>query len=509
MEARKGSEHEPLLLAPGDAAAPGPGLEARKRVLRLRWRLGVVYMLSMGVCGIVLVALGSTLEALSARCGASATEMGSVFVARGVGAIAGALASGGIYAPSRSGNDAMAAALAALAALLLALPYVLSAAALHLAFVGLGFCTAVTDTGCQIMTRRLHGVDAGPWLGANTVVFGLAGALVPLVALATGGGLTAQYGIISAIALLVAGALTLTPRPDDPHVAALLPPRLEQQSHEKEGAEAREPGAAGQARATGVAGVVERAVSAAAAAGPVGRFCARHASELVTAAMVFWLVGGKVAATAYLEDYVSATAVVHVRRAPAALMVLWLAITAARLVGLHDQIALRHITPRSDGTERLYAHLSAWLLAGAVGPLLVLLRPRAPWAFWLGFTLYGLGNGPCVGYCYDLTNRLTAASETGMAVIMCGLNFGASLVPYVTALLWDRTRAGPFAMPIVALVSMFLPIPLLHVTRVVAPSDLGYSFSLDGGAHACCGLEGGTPAPAVGLSVPAACAAHV
>ena len=54
----------------------------------------------------------------------------------------------------------------------------------------------------------------------------------------------------------------------------------------------------------------------AAAAGPVGRFCARHASELVTAAMVFWLVGGKVAATAYLEDYVSATAVVHVRRAP-------------------------------------------------------------------------------------------------------------------------------------------------------------------------------------------------
>ena len=95
-----------------------------------------------------------------------------------------------------------------------------------------------------------------------------------------------------------------------------------------------------------------------------------------------------------------------------------------------------------------------------------------------------------------------------MAVIMCGLNFGASLVPYCTALLWDRTRAGPFAMPIVALVSMFLPIPLLHVTRVVAPSNLGYSFSLDGGAHACCGLEGGKPAPAV-RSDPAACTAHV
>ena len=65
MEGGKGSEHEPLLLAPrGDpAAAAGPGLEARKRVLRLRWRLGVAYMLSMGVCGIT--------QLISPLCGAT------------------------------------------------------------------------------------------------------------------------------------------------------------------------------------------------------------------------------------------------------------------------------------------------------------------------------------------------------------------------------------------------------------------------------------------------------
>jgi len=37
------------------------------------------------------------------------------------------------------------------------------------------------DTGCQIMTRKMHGKFAGPWLGANAAAFGLAGAAVPLV----------------------------------------------------------------------------------------------------------------------------------------------------------------------------------------------------------------------------------------------------------------------------------------------------------------------------------------
>jgi hypothetical protein len=54
---------------------------------------------------------------------------------------------------------------------------------LHVLFAGLGFGTSVTDTGCQIMTRKAHGKHAGPWLGSNTVTFGIAGALVSSEAL--------------------------------------------------------------------------------------------------------------------------------------------------------------------------------------------------------------------------------------------------------------------------------------------------------------------------------------
>jgi hypothetical protein len=60
----------------------------------------------------------------------------------------------------------------------------------------------VTDTGCQIMTRKAHGRNAGPWLGANTVTFGIAGALVPLMELFTSS-LIVQFSILASVSFLL------------------------------------------------------------------------------------------------------------------------------------------------------------------------------------------------------------------------------------------------------------------------------------------------------------------
>ena len=83
----------------------------------------------------------------------------------------------------------------------------------------------------------------------------------------------------------------------------------------------------------------------------------------------------------------------------------------------------------------------------------------------MAIILYGFGNGPCVGYCYDLNNRLTVPSETGMSIVMFGLNFGASLVPYCATLVWDDTALSYYALPCTVLLSMFLPLPLLYSTQ--------------------------------------------
>ena len=41
---------------------------------------------------------------------------------------------------------------------LLCMPFVSSVAVLHVAWFSLGLCAATLDTGCQVMTRKAHGV---------------------------------------------------------------------------------------------------------------------------------------------------------------------------------------------------------------------------------------------------------------------------------------------------------------------------------------------------------------
>lgn len=135
-----------------------------------------------------------------------------MFIARGVGAVLGAVVSSKLYLWIR-GNTVMSATLLLLTAVLMYMPFITSVISLHSAFFVLGLCTAITDTGCQIMTRKLHGSKAGPWLGANTVVFGISGALVPLIGYMTGS-LFVQYVILSAVSCGTAAFLIVLPAPE-------------------------------------------------------------------------------------------------------------------------------------------------------------------------------------------------------------------------------------------------------------------------------------------------------
>mmetsp|Transcript_23037 Transcript_23037/g.28711 ORF Transcript_23037/g.28711 Transcript_23037/m.28711 type:complete len:365 (-) Transcript_23037:572-1666(-) len=303
--------------------------------LRLWW--GTNYASAMGVCGIVLVALGSSLSSLAADCGTTSTRVGTVFIARGIGAIIGAMSSARLYSPQRPGNLVMVFILVILAGILLYMPFVTDIWVLHLTWFFLGMCTATLDTGCQIMSRKVHGVHAGPWLGANTVCFAIAGALVPLIELITGK-LFAQYATLATISILNAAALYAAPHPESPEIRDQLPPRV------TIGADGKRASASGK------------------------RSLWDYKLEFVFGATVFWLIGGKVDTTSYVTTYVKSTAIVSNRDASVSLLVLWIAITVGRLVGLQDQINLK-----KRATSAIYIHLCLWLITGTLGMLLVVL----------------------------------------------------------------------------------------------------------------------------------------
>ena len=124
-----------------------------------------------------------------------------------VGVVIGAISSASLYKPPRRGNEVLVAVMLALAGVLLSVPFVRSVWLLHVTWFGLGLCTATLDTGCQIMTRKVHGLFAGPWLALNTMMFAAAGIVTPLVALATHNNVFAQYLVVASCSIIGAIAL--------------------------------------------------------------------------------------------------------------------------------------------------------------------------------------------------------------------------------------------------------------------------------------------------------------
>jgi len=394
----------------------------------------------MGVCGTVLVALGSTLEELAENVGYDATAVGTVFIARGAGAVLGAILSAKFYRWIQ-GNYVMTLSLSSISFLLCTLPFNKSYNWLHIYFFFLGLGTSITDTGCQIMTRKLHGKKAGPWLGANTVAFGISGAFVPLVEIITRS-LTMQYYIISAVVLAVTCVIFFGKSPESRSQTSTPPPPSTQRAEttiaevsSKDGGNSSEGG------------------------GFPARKAPHYYVEMIVSVMVFWLIGGKVTLTAYLDTYVDDTGIIEESHEPTLVLVLWIAITLGRLAGVQDQ---RFLTNKT-----LPNHLSVLLIGGFLSMLLIIWFPNNPQALWIGIAFYGLFNGPCVGYCYDYLNRLTIPSEKSMSIVMFGLNFGASLVPYITTLFWTM-GGGEISLMVVTFLSMFVPLPLLHITRFVS-----------------------------------------
>lgn len=141
-----------------------------------------------------------------------ASQIGAVFLTRGVGASIGNLISAKLYTWVR-GKIAVSVTLFLLAVSLIWMPLARDVGTLHLNFLAIGFLTAIVDTGCQLMTRRLYGSAAGPWLGANTVAFGLCGAISPLIGWLTGS-LVVEYSILAAVTFIIGFVLVVLPRPD-------------------------------------------------------------------------------------------------------------------------------------------------------------------------------------------------------------------------------------------------------------------------------------------------------
>ena len=178
---------------------------------------------------------------------------------------------------------------------------------------------------------------------------------------------------------------------------------------------------------------------------------------MAISALCFSVIGGQVSVTAYLESYVEQTGVIPPANKNQALLCFFIFVTLGRAFGIYLQ---------SFNNAPLPTFVLTTAAVGSTAAVILLLFQHSIMVFWVALPLWGFCNGPLLGFSYDLNNRLTLPTEKSMSLVMFGLNLGASVVPYVSSLLW-RSWFGPSILLYVIFLSLAIPIPLvLAATRL-------------------------------------------
>ncbi|CAN0395476.1 unnamed protein product, partial [Ectocarpus sp. 12 AP-2014] len=258
------------------------------------------------------------------------------------------------------GNTVLSVGLVLLSAILLYFPFLSSVFTLHLAFFVQGLVVNVLMTGCQIMTRKVHGDKCNLWTGANVVSLGLSSALFPVVAYLDDS-LFDQYAILSGMSIAVAVILgVVIPAPEsfeglieetaeslmvDPATGGMEPPEKSTWTRK------------------------------------CSLFYSKYSVELNIGAMVFWLIGGTSDTSSYLDTYVESTGVIPKSQESLLQVDLFAASVVGILLGLLAQL---YCTLSS-----LYRLSMAAFLLGGVGVAAILLFQDSPTVLWVCIACYG------------------------------------------------------------------------------------------------------------------------
>lgn len=171
---------------------------------------------------------------------------------------------------------------------------------------------------------------------------------------------------------------------------------------------------------------------------------------------------------------------------------LWLAITVGRLVGLRLQ--------RSLTLQRAYWQLMVFCVGGFAAALAWLVIKGSTGVLWAMVIVFGVFNGPALGYCYDLSGRISPNPGNAAAVAMFGVGAGASVVPVLVSWSWELTTS-PYTLPLWLFVSHAIPLWLVLETRSKHRTGSRRPFGEDGSSVAAPTPSfGAPPSPTSGWS---------
>lgn len=99
---------------------------------------------------------------------------------------------------------------------------------------------------------------------------------------------------------------------------------------------------------------------------------------------------------------------------------------------------------------------------------------------WVATVLFGSSTGPVLGYCFDLSHRISVSKEESVAITIFGLNMGSAILPWFLVYLWSTVGLGPLSFPLIlAIVPCFaLALMLYGRSRCIQEKEGGQEQEL-------------------------------
>ncbi|HKQ54042.1 MAG TPA: MFS transporter [Pyrinomonadaceae bacterium] len=363
-----------------------------------------VYCAAFVALGLTTASLGPTLPGLAAQTHASLGQIGSLFTARSLGFLLGALGAGRLY-DRVSGKVLMTASLVLMSGLMALAPFPPALWLLTITMVALGAAEGALDVGGNTLMLWTHGERAGPYMNGLHFFYGVGAFLSPLVvalALRFGTGVSPAYYLLALLVLpaFVWGLQTSAPAAQS----------ISQES---------------QAEAT-----------------PVGRQLL-----LVVALFFFLYLGAEVSFGGWIYTYAVTVKLGGAATAAYLTSAFWGALTVGRLLAIPLAARLR---PRTI----LLGALSGCLLSFC----LILLTPASTVALWLGTFGVGFSMAPIFPTTFSWAGRRMQITGRVTSWFLAGASAGGMFLPWLAGQLFEAAgaRAAMWAVAADLLAALFV-----------------------------------------------------
>lgn len=390
----------------------------------MRYWMGLVYLAETFLNGAVLILTSLSMTDFATILTVSAHSLSNLWILKAIGSCVGILLSTWLYSSLKSENmhGCMASFVAVLGTICIVVPCFndyLTYSSLLIFYFAIGLSLAAIDVGVCVQSRFLHGDNAGIWLSANTVSFGLGCEFVAVL----------QYFmpekdifiIVGVIAMLTAVSLVVLVNFTTPLPTIRSQPLLVKASSLSD------------IKTAGT--TIKR---------PTYFF------EASFGIILFFVFGVKIAASAYLHLYMESIGISHTtRKAKLLTTAVWTLCTAGRILGAYDisKLPFAIVSPVLQRNTMV-------LFTALLFSTLMFYGDRTYWIAMIG---YFTVTGPVLGYTYDACNRITMASPTGTAYVKFGFEMGSSLMPYFTSVLWFPMGLGSSALAYLLVAAAVLP----------------------------------------------------